>query len=144
MFLIYLPIGAKYAYISGLFIFESIYVLIEMAQERKESDKLQEIQNLMKYLGNEVPENMNAFGGFIQSVQKDGKLSLKVKELISIALSVSSQCEWCIPYHTRLALQNGATEDEILEAGMVAVLMHGSPALMHMIPLKKAIEEFRK
>ncbi|OWP57063.1 MAG: alkylhydroperoxidase [Thermoplasmatales archaeon B_DKE] len=115
-----------------------------MSQERKESDKLQEIQDLMKYLGNGIPENMNAFGGFIQSVQKDGKLSLKVKELISIALSISSQCEWCIPYHTRMALQNGATEDEILEAGMVAVLMYGSPALMHMIPLKKAIEEFRK
>ncbi|MHB1709263.1 MAG: carboxymuconolactone decarboxylase family protein [Thermoplasmataceae archaeon] len=115
-----------------------------MPQERKESDKLQEIQNLMKYLGSEVPENMNAFGSFIQSVQKDGKLSLKVKELISIALSVSSQCEWCIPYHTRMALQNGATEDEILEAGMVAVLMYGSPALMHMIPLKKAIDEFKQ
>ena len=114
-----------------------------MPQERKESDKLQEIQNLMKYLGTEVPENMNAFGSFIQSVQKDGKLSLKVKELISIALSVSSQCEWCIPYHARMALQNGATEDEILEAGMVAVLMSGSPALMHMILLKKALEEFK-
>ena len=38
-----------------------------------------------------------------------------------------------------MALQSGATEDEILEAGMVAVLMYGSPALMHMIPLKKAI-----
>ena len=39
----------------------------------------------------EVPESMNAFGGFIQSVQKDGKLSLKVKELISIALSVDGK-----------------------------------------------------
>lgn len=115
-----------------------------MTGEKKESEKLQEIQDLMKYLGEGVPENMNAFGGFIQSVQKDGKLSLKVKELISIALSISSQCEWCIPYHARMALQNGATVDEIMEAAMVAVLMCGSPALMHIIPLKKALDEFNK
>ncbi|MEM0155858.1 MAG: carboxymuconolactone decarboxylase family protein [Thermoplasmataceae archaeon] len=113
-----------------------------MTDEVTETDKLKEIQKLMEYLGSQVPENMNAFGGFIQSVQKNGKLSLKVKELISIALSISSQCEWCIPYHAKMALQNGATVDEIMEAAMVAVLMYGSPALMHVIPLKKALDEF--
>lgn len=113
-----------------------------MTGEETEADKLQEIQKLMEYLGTQIPENMSAFGGFIQSVQRSGKLSLKVKELISIALSISSQCEWCIPYHARMALQNGATEEEIMEAAMVAVLMYGSPALMHIIPLKKALDEF--
>jgi alkylhydroperoxidase/carboxymuconolactone decarboxylase family protein YurZ len=43
-----------------------------------------------------------------------------------------------------MALDAGATEEEILEAGMVSVLMDGSPALMHLIPLKKAIDEFKK
>ena len=39
-------------------------------------------------------------GGFNQSVLADGKLSHKVKELIAVALSLASPCEWCITYHT--------------------------------------------
>ncbi|MHB1492342.1 MAG: carboxymuconolactone decarboxylase family protein [Thermoplasmataceae archaeon] len=115
-----------------------------MKEDRLESERLGEIQGLMKYLSTKAEESMNSYGRFIASIQKDGILSLKVKELISIALSISSQCEWCIPYHVKMALESGATEKEIIEAGMVAVLMCGSPALMHMIPLKKAIDEFKK
>jgi AhpD family alkylhydroperoxidase len=113
-------------------------------EDKLESERLTEIQELMKYLSTRAEESMSSYGGFIASIQKDGILSLKVKELIAIALSISSQCEWCIPYHVKMALEYGATEKEIIEAGMIAVLMCGSPALMHMIPLKRALDEFRK
>ncbi|MHB8361741.1 MAG: carboxymuconolactone decarboxylase family protein, partial [Thermoplasmataceae archaeon] len=69
-----------------------------MAEEKNVEEKLSEIQDLMKYLSVKAPENMGSFGSFVETIQKDGKLSLKMKELISIALSLSSQCEWCIPY----------------------------------------------
>jgi alkylhydroperoxidase/carboxymuconolactone decarboxylase family protein YurZ len=35
-----------------------------------------------------------------------------------------------------------ATKEEILDARFQAVLMHGGPALMYMIPLLEAIKEF--
>ena len=115
-----------------------------MSEKNTEIERLGEIQNIMKYLSKGQGEIMGAYDSFIKAVLKNGKLSLKIKELISIALSISSQCEWCITYHSKMALDAGATEEEILEAGMVSVLMDGSPALMHLIPLKKAIDEFKK
>jgi alkylhydroperoxidase/carboxymuconolactone decarboxylase family protein YurZ len=39
-----------------------------------------------------------------------------------------------------MALSNGATEEEILEAAYVAVLMAGSPALMHVQIVKEALK----
>ncbi len=115
-----------------------------MSEKNTEFEKLGEIQKIMKYLSTEQGEMAGAYDSFIKAVLKNGKLSLKVKELISIALSISSQCEWCITYHVKMALEAGATEEEIIEAGMVSVLMNGSPALMHLIPVKKALDEFKK
>jgi len=69
-------------------------------------------------------------------------LELKTKELIALALGIASGCEWCIVIHTKKALEAGATREEILEAAYVAVLMAGGPAVMHIIPLLKALDEF--
>ena len=115
-----------------------------MSEKNTEIEKLGEIQKIMKYLSTEHGGMAGAYDSFIKSVLKNEKLSLKVKELISIALSISSQCEWCITYHVKMAREAGATEEEIIEAGMVSVLMNGSPALMHLIPVKKALDEFKK
>jgi len=71
-------------------------------------------------------------------------LDVKTKELIALALGIATGCEWCIVLHTKNAIDAGATPEELVEAGFVAVLMAGGPALMHLIPLMKAIEDFKK
>jgi AhpD family alkylhydroperoxidase len=105
-------------------------------------EKLQEIQELIKELQKDAPEEIKSFFSFMQSIEKDGAISAKNKELINLALAVAAQCEWCIAFHTQNALKLGATKDKLIEAGMQAVLMHGGPALMYLTPLIKAIEEF--
>ncbi|MCL4327556.1 MAG: carboxymuconolactone decarboxylase family protein [Candidatus Thermoplasmatota archaeon] len=106
--------------------------------------RLEEIQGLMKDLGEKYPQTMGIFQQFIGAVSGKGKLSAKEKELIAVALSLSEKCEWCIPYHTRLAIENGASDDEIVEAGFISLLMSGSPSLMNMVLLMDALKEFRK
>ncbi|WP_456480710.1 carboxymuconolactone decarboxylase family protein [Nautilia sp.] len=105
-------------------------------------EKLQEIQELIKQLQENAPEETKSFFSFMQSVEKDGAINAKNKELINIALAVAAQCEWCIAFHTKNALKLGADKEEIVEAAMQAVLMHGGPALMYLTPLFKALEEF--
>ncbi|MCL4329889.1 MAG: carboxymuconolactone decarboxylase family protein [Candidatus Thermoplasmatota archaeon] len=101
---------------------------------------LDQVMETMGFSGSVKPDMQKGFMDFYQAVLKPGSLSVKTKELIAIALSLSSSCEWCITYHTKLAVDNGATDDEILEAAYVAVLMAGSPALMHVSILKSALE----
>ena len=105
-------------------------------------EKLQEIKKLIGELQQEAPEEINSFLNFLQKAEKDSAINAKNKELINVALAVAAQCEWCIAFHTQNALKLGATKDELIEAGMQAVVMHGGPALMYMTPLMNAIEEF--
>jgi len=105
------------------------------------NEKLREIKELIGKLQKDVPTQIGAFNNFMQATEKSTVIENKSRELINVALSVSAQCEWCIALHVKGAINAGATKEEILEAAMQAVLMHGGPALMYMIPVEEAIKE---
>ena len=104
--------------------------------------KITEIFATINDLKKELPMPMEAFQNFWAAAEKESVLDGKTKLLINIALSISAQCEWCIAYYVRAAFNKGATRQEILDAASMAILMHGGPALMGMIPLLKALDEF--
>lgn len=106
------------------------------------SDKLQEIQQFLDKLGKDFPKETEAFFNFMQTAEAGPALDMKTKELINVGISISAQCEWCIAFHAKAALDAGATPDEIMTAGFMAVLMHGGPALMYMMYLTRALEDF--
>ncbi len=106
------------------------------------TEKLVDVKKLIGFLQKETPNQIKGFEQFMSSVESEDALKKKDKELINIALAVAAQCEWCIALHVKSALDNGATKEEIIDASMQAVLMHGGPALMYMTPVKEALEEF--
>jgi AhpD family alkylhydroperoxidase len=87
---------------------------------------------------------ISAWRRFTASAHADGALSRKQKELIAIAASIVKGCERCISYHVRGAVAAGATDDEILEAALVAAIMDGGPAVAHLGPVLAAIEAHRE
>ncbi len=88
------------------------------------------------------PEQISKFLELLQAIEKPGVLTTKTKELIAVAISVVVQCQWCIAFHVKTALDHGATPEEIREAAWVAVLMGGGPQLAYMQLVEKALEEF--
>lgn len=106
---------------------------------------LQDFQNGAKEVGNLLPDQMGSFNNFTGQVFKDNNLNLKTKELISIAISVYSRCEYCIVGHAYNALGAGLTREEIMEAAMVAVGFGGGPTMAYTVTLLNAcIDEFEK
>lgn len=105
-------------------------------------DRLHEIESLLSTLGKSHPNEVQAFMNFMGKAESGPALSSKQKELVNVALSVAAQCEWCIAFHVKQAVHAGAKRDELIEAGFLAVLMHGGPAMMYMTPLLKALDEF--
>lgn len=104
---------------------------------------LEEMNKNLEKFSREMPEQMNGFMTFLKEVEKGRKaLDRKTKELIAVACAVVKQCEWCIAFHVRKALESGATKEEIMESAWVAVLMGGGPALMYTQLVYKAIEDF--
>jgi len=57
-----------------------------------------------------------------------GSLDRKVKELIALGISVVINCESCMEWHIKQALDAGAEEEEIIEAIEVGIEMGGGPA----------------
>lgn len=78
-----------------------------------------------------APETYGAFRAFSQRVFADGALPSKTKQLIAVAVAHATQCPYCIRGHTELALQTGATEQEIMEAIWVASEMRAGAAYAH-------------
>jgi AhpD family alkylhydroperoxidase len=90
------------------------------------------------------PDQLGAWKSFLTSAGMEGALSPRRKELIAVALSVGSRCDWCIARHVKSALELGARKQEIIEAGWLAVLMGGDPAMMYMQRIYQALDEFQE
>jgi AhpD family alkylhydroperoxidase len=80
---------------------------------------------------NLVPAPAAAFKAFSQSVFADGALPAKTKQLIAVAVAHVTQCPYCIRGHTKAALKQGASAEEIMEAIWVAAEMRAGAAYAH-------------
>jgi len=69
-----------------------------------------------------------AFLDMEEAAFSDGALPKKVKELIALGISVVTNCESCMQWHTEQAVMANATEAEVLEAVEVGIEMGGGPA----------------
>jgi AhpD family alkylhydroperoxidase len=78
-----------------------------------------------------APEPAKAFRAFSQSVFAKGALPAKTKQLIAVAVAHVTQCPYCIRSHTRTALRQSATGEEIMEAIWVAAEMRAGGAYSH-------------
>jgi len=110
-----------------------------MAEKTK--DIIADLMDGFKSLQEESPEYFAAFQKFLGEAEKEGVLSVKVKELISVALGITSQCTFCIAVHVKKAADAGATKQELIETGMVAGLMGGGPAVCYLKYLFDAIDQ---
>jgi AhpD family alkylhydroperoxidase len=74
---------------------------------------------------------MLGFQSVMMAVAKDGTLSVKTKELIAVAISISVKCEGCIVFHVQNAIKHGATREELTEMIAVSIEMGGGPATVY-------------
>ena len=85
----------------------------------------------MKAMSEAAPGVMAAFKTFDAAAFAEGALSVKVKELIAVAVAVTTQCPYCIEIHAKRAKTAGATEAELTEATMVAAAIRAGGAVTH-------------
>ena len=104
---------------------------------------LDEIDENFKNIEEASPEYYYAFKNFMGEAVKESVLSLKTKELITVALAVASQCTFCISLHVKKASEAGASKAEIIEAAMVAGLIGGGPAVGYIKYVFDAIKDLK-
>ncbi len=102
------------------------------AHLKETSDNLNEFRRIQ-------PEAGHGFTALHRGAMAEGTLDVKTKELIALAIGVSTRCVDCIGFHVQAAAKAGATRDDVAETVSVAVMMGGGPAYMYGV---KAIEAY--
>lgn len=70
-----------------------------------------------------------------------GALDAKTKELLGLASSAVLRCDDCILYHIIRCVEEGAVDDEIVEALSISLIVGGSIVIPH---LRRAIESLNE
>ena len=86
------------------------------------------------------PDTLKGYQTLGAANSKTTKLGEKTRQLISLAVAVTTRCDGCIIFHTEAALKAGATKEEISEALGVAVSMNAGAALIYSARVLDAVE----
>lgn len=95
-----------------------------------------DMQNLtkLKKLGELAPEAFQGFMAFDKAAFEGGVIPLKYKELMAVAVALTTQCPYCIEIHVKKAKKAkkaGATEQELAETTLVAAALRAGGAVTH-------------
>lgn len=88
-----------------------------------------------------VPETMQGFGAMSKAAMKAGTISALDKELIALAIGVTSRCDACIGFHVKALIRLGVTREQLMETLAICTYMGGGPALMYAAEAVRAFEE---
>lgn len=78
-----------------------------------------------------APTSMHAFETFDRAAMAAGTIPRKYKELMAVAVALTTQCPYSLEVHRTNATNAGATEAEIAEVIFIAAAMRATAAIAH-------------
>lgn len=100
-----------------------------------------DLQNIPKLLAL-VKEEGNAFMAFDHAAKRaDGLIPPKVREFISLAVALTTQCSYCLDVHTKAAKKAGATAEELAELISIAAAVRAGATMGHGLMALRLFEE---
>ena len=106
-------------------------------------DITRRISGELRKLRQDIPDTMKAFSALAHAAGRDGALDKKTKELIALAIGVSTRCDGCIGFHAEALVKLGATRQEVEEVLGMAIYMGGGPSAMYAADALAAFEQFQ-
>lgn len=85
----------------------------------------------LKKLDETAPEAMKTFWEFDKAVFAEGALTAQQKQIIAVAVALTTQCPYCLELHTKAARDAGATDAQLSEAALVAAGIRAGGAITH-------------
>jgi hypothetical protein len=90
-------------------------------------------------MGKKHPKMLQAYGTLEQAAAAEA-LDAKTRELIAIAVAITTRCESCISVHAAAAVKAGATEGEIAGALATAISLNAGAAYTYALRAFEAVE----
>jgi AhpD family alkylhydroperoxidase len=91
------------------------------------------ISNLakLKRLDEHASDAMKAFWSFDKAAFAPGEIDGLNKQLIAVAVALTTQCPYCIELHVQSARKAGATDAMLSETAVIAAAMRAGGAITH-------------
>lgn len=91
-------------------------------------------------IGKASPDTLKGYQALSAAGAQADHLGAKTRELIALAVSVTTRCDGCITTHTAEAIKHGASKEEIVEALGVAIALNAGSALVYSARVMDAFE----
>ncbi len=87
------------------------------------------------------PEAVKGFQALSRGASTTRHLDAKTRELIALAVAVTTRCGGCLDAHARKARAAGATKEEVAEALGVAIALNAGAAFTYSLHALDALDQ---
>ncbi|MBN8802034.1 MAG: alkylhydroperoxidase [Lysobacteraceae bacterium SCN 69-123] len=99
-----------------------------------------ELKGRIGELGRLSPDTLKGYMTLSGAGAQTARLDARTRELIALAVAVTTRCDGCITTHVDAALKQGASREEIAEALGVAVALNAGAALVFSARVLDAVD----
>ncbi len=103
-----------------------------------------ERKELMDLMMDRADISMKRFLHLDSAVYEEGALSRKTKELLGLVSSTVLRCDDCINYHLDTCWKEDVTDQELVEALDIALVVGGSITIPHIRRALRSWEELKR
>ncbi|PRA52357.1 carboxymuconolactone decarboxylase family protein [Brucella pituitosa] len=104
---------------------------------------IKEVSTRINDLAASSPDTVRAVGLLGSAAEKTKHLDAKTRELIALAVAVTTRCDGCIAFHSAEAVKLGISRDEIAEALGVAINLNAGAAVVYSTHVLDAMEKLK-
>jgi len=104
---------------------------------------IQENGARLKELAQRTPDTLRGAALMAGAGAKTNHLDAKVRELIALAVAVTTRCDGCIAHHASQAVKLGISDDEIAEALGVAIDLNAGAAMVYSAHVLDAVDRLK-
>ena len=91
-------------------------------------------------LGN---RNIKRFFNLDTNAYREGVLDVQTKEMLGLVASMVLRCNDCIDYHVDRCVEEGLSDEQLMEAMNVALIVGGSIVIPHLRHAVGTLDELR-
>ena len=107
-------------------------------------ETIHDINSRLKELSTRTPDTLRGFGLIARAGANTNHLGAKTRELIALAVAVTTRCDGCIAFHSAEAVKLGVSDAEIAEALGVAINLNAGAAITYSTHVLDAIDKLKQ
>ncbi|WFU90666.1 carboxymuconolactone decarboxylase family protein (plasmid) [Rhizobium sp. CC1099] len=92
---------------------------------------IHDVNGRLKELALRTPDTLRGAALLAGAGAKTNHLDAKTRQLIALAVAVTTRCDGCIAFHSAEAVKLGVSDDEIAEALGVAINLNTGAAMVY-------------